>query len=405
MRRLALALGALLVLAPAAGAKKFFGGVVPDVVAGSRVHAQPLAHAANLPYGGGPVLHSNRTHVILWQPSGSGLGFDGGYTALVDRFLADVAADSHRPTNPYGLSGQYTDSRGPAAYQSTFVGSILDKDSLPRNGCTEPLLLLGGPGWSRCMSDQEIEDEINHVVHSRHLPHTGHDIYFLLTPNGLGTCEFTGPDDCALGGGTYSGYCGYHSSTPDGLLYAVIPYNALNGHCQSTNPRPNGSTADPTISTISHEHNETVTDPFGNAWIDGSFAEDGDLCITSYGPALGGSGSVEYDAVIHGHHYFIQEEWSNADGSCQPRAKPDRLSLSAPARIRAEARGQFSARGSAPQARLLSYQWWFGDGRTGHGRHVDHRFKRAGRYRVVARGTDSWDNWVLSARSVVVGRR
>jgi PKD domain-containing protein len=405
MRRLALALGALLVLAPAAGAKKFFGGVVPDLVTGGRVHAQPLAHAANLPYGGGPVLHSNRTHVIFWQPSGSGLGFDGGYTALVDRFLADVAADSHRPTNPYGLSGQYTDSSGPAAYQSTFAGSILDTDALPRNGCTEPLLLLGGPGWSRCLSDQEIEDEINHVVSSHHLSHTGHDIYFVLTPNGLGSCEFTGPSDCALGGETYSGYCGYHSSTSDGLPYAVIPYNALNGHCQSTNPRPNGSTADPTISPISHEHNETVTDPFGNAWIDGSFAEDGDLCITTYGPALGGSGAGEYNEVIHGHRYFIQEEWSNADGSCQPRARPDRLSFSAPAQIRAEAWGQFIAHGSAPQARLVSYRWWFGDGRTGHGSHVHHRFKRAGRYRVVARGTDSWDNWVLSAGTVVVDRR
>ena len=266
-------------------------------------------------------------------------------------------------------------------------------------------MLLGGPGWSRCLSDQEIEDEINAVVRSRHLPHTGHDIYFLLTPNGLGSCEFTGPNDCALGGETYSGYCGYHSSTSDGLPYAVIPYNAVNGHCQSTNPRPNGSTADPSISTISHEHNETVTDPFGNAWIDGSFAEDGDLCITSYGPALGGSGAGEYNEVIHGQHYFIQDEWSNADGSCEPRARPDRLAFSAPARIRATARGQFTAHANAPQARLVSYRWWFGDGRTGHGRRVHHRFTRAGRYRVVARGTDTWDNWVLSARTVVVGRR
>ncbi len=161
MRRVAAALAALLALAlaPAAGAKKFFGGVVPDVVAGGRVHAQPLAHAANLPYGGGPVLHSNRAHVIFWQPSGSGLGFDGGYTALVDRFLADVAADSHRPTNPYGLSGQYTDSRGPAAYQSTFAGSILDTDSLPRSQCAEPLFLVL-LGWSHCMTDQQLANEI-----------------------------------------------------------------------------------------------------------------------------------------------------------------------------------------------------------------------------------------------------
>ena len=76
-----------------------------------------------------------------------------------------------------------------------------------------------------------------------------------------------GSSSCALGGSA-TGYCGYHSETANGILYAVIPYNAVPGHCQSSNPRPNASTADPTISTISHEHNETVTDPDGNAWID-----------------------------------------------------------------------------------------------------------------------------------------
>ena len=81
----------------------------------------------------------------------------------------------------------------------------------------------------------------------------------------------------------------------DGLLYAVIPYNAVPGHCQSDNPRPNGSTADPTISTISHEHSEMVTDPVGDAWIDSSGSEDGDLCLTSFGPAIGGSGASAWN--------------------------------------------------------------------------------------------------------------
>ncbi len=398
-----MALGVLLALAPAAEAKKFFGGVVRDVPAGGHVQAEPMARIANLAYGGGPVLHTNRTHVIFWQPSGSGLTFDPGYEALTDRFLGDVAADSHKPTNPYSLSGQYRDSGGPAAYNTRFAGSLVDTDPLPRSVCKEPLLV--GPGWTRCMSDQELEDELSRVVRSHHLPRTGHDIYFLLTPRGLGSCETTGPYDCALGGTTFEGYCGYHSYTSDGLPYAVIPYNAVSGHCQSGNPRPNGSTADPAISTISHEHNETVTDPFGTAWLDGSGEEEADLCITSYGPALGGAGSGEYDAVIHGRRYYIQEEWSNADGSCQPRTRADRLSFSAPAHPRADFRARFTALGSAPEARLASYAWWFGDGRTGHGRRVHHKFRRAGRFRVIVRGTDSWGNWVLSARTVVVAQR
>ena len=59
------------------------------------------------------------THLIFWEPAGSGLTYDAGYQSLIERFLSDVAADSRMPTNIYGLSGQYRDSVGPAAYDST----------------------------------------------------------------------------------------------------------------------------------------------------------------------------------------------------------------------------------------------------------------------------------------------
>ena len=35
--------------------------------------AQGRTVAGLVPYGGGPVLHANRTHVIYWLPAGSGL--------------------------------------------------------------------------------------------------------------------------------------------------------------------------------------------------------------------------------------------------------------------------------------------------------------------------------------------
>ncbi len=395
----------LLLCASGAQAKRWFGGVVPDLPGArspTHVEAGPLARDANLPYGGGPVLHFNRTHAIFWQPAGSGLSYSAGYMSLVDRFLADVAADSHKTTNPYGLSGQYTDSSGPAAYSSAFAGSVLATDPLPPSGCSEPPPppLGSGPGWSVCMNDDQLGTELEHVVSAHRLPRTQHDIYLLVTPSGLGSCEFSGPDECALGGDEPGSYCGYHSSSSHGLLYAVIPYNAVAGHCQSTNPRPNSDPADPTISTISHEHNEIVTDPLGDAWIDEAFEEDGDLCISSFGPAIGGAGSEAWNEVIHSHHYYLQEEWSNANGACEPRAESDRLSISVPAGTHAGAKLSLAARGRAPQARIISFSWWFGDGKTGHGRRPAHVFQRSGSFRVVVRGTDSWDNWVFSARTL-----
>ncbi|MBV9805262.1 MAG: hypothetical protein JO130_18840, partial [Solirubrobacterales bacterium] len=112
---------ALAALAPAVAQAKFFGGMVRDVptraaaavgaatagrVDGAQFNSDMASHHANLPYGGGPVLHSNRTHVIFWAPAGSSLAFDPGYQALIETFLSDVADASHRTTNVYSLSGQ-----------------------------------------------------------------------------------------------------------------------------------------------------------------------------------------------------------------------------------------------------------------------------------------------------------
>ena len=377
---------------------KPIAGLIPDLPGpGGPLH-QPVARAANLPYGGGPVLHSNRTHTIFWQPSGSGMTFEPGYEAVVEAFLVNVAADSHDPTTVYGLTGQYSDARGPAVYASRYGGAVQATDPLPPSRCSEPPAT--GPGWSVCLTDAELQREIVHVIRTDHLPTGPTDVYFLVTPNGVGSCIDSSSSSCALGGSA-TGYCAYHSVTDSGVVpYAVIPYNALSGHCSSDNPRPNGSTGDPALSSISHEHSEMVTDPSGDAWIDGAGMEDGDLCVATFGAPIGGSGASAWNEDVHGGHYFLQEEWSNRSGGCQPRAKPDRVSFrAAPVRV-----GSVMLRAHAvdPQGRIVSYRWFFGDGRRGGGRATVHHYAHPGLYRVVVRVTDSWGNWGFYARATAV---
>lgn len=396
----AVAVGALSLCAAAQA--RHFSGVIPDIPSGGRVHAQARAHAANLPYGGGRVMHSNRTHLIFWAPAGSGLGFEDRYLSLIKDFMANVAADSHRSTNVYSLSGQYSDAGGPAAYNSSYGGAILDTDGLPNNGCNEPV--LSGPGWSRCMNDGQIQSEIARVIAEHHLPTGIHEIYFMVTPNGLGSCFGSGPTSCALGGPNANrGYCGYHANTPDNrILYAVIPFTAVAGHCQSGNPRPNGSAADPTISDISHEHNETVTDPFGDAWIDANGLENGDLCISSFGAVLGGSGNAIYNQVIHGGHYYLQQEWSNNDGGCAAQDEAASVSLLSSARAVRGRPVTFSATAGDPDGAIVSYDWFFGPG-SGHHQRLTHTFKRAGLHRIVLRVVDSSGNFAFASRTIRVG--
>jgi hypothetical protein len=365
-----------------------------DVHRGVRMN---LTRSGGLSSEGGEVLHSTRTHVIFWAPSGSGLSFDPGYVPTVDRFMSNIAAASHSPDNVFGLMGQYYDLDGPAAYASYFAGGIIDTDPLPLDDhtCADP-----DPGWTVCLTDSQLQSEIEHVISARGLPRGPHDVYFLLTPNGFGSCMDTNPaHGCALGG-PLSGYCGYHSNTPDNVLYAVIPYNAVSGHCQSSNPRPNGSTADPALSTISHELVETITDPFGNSWINSSGSEAGDLCLTNYGPVLGGSGQSAYDEVINGGHYYLQEEWSNAVGGCAARPKPNHVSFAVARRYSRKRLLLLRASARDPEARIVSYHWIFGDGQKASGRQVWHRFPRRKFFRVKLRVTDGWRNWTYFTKWV-----
>jgi PKD domain len=362
-------------------------------------------------FGGGPVMHSERMHVIFWTPSGSGLQFDPGYVDQVDAFLTRVAAASRSTGNEFGLMGQYGDTGGPAAYDATFAGPIQDTNPLPTDAgstCSEPPPppLGGGPGWSACVDDTAIQTEIGRVVRANALPTGLKDIYLLLTPNGLGSCAGTGVDGnpaCALGGDP-DGYCGYHSNTGfPGILYAVIPYNAVKGHCQSDNPRPNGSTADPAISTIAHELAETVTEPIGGAWSAGNGDEIGDLCISSFGPALGGSQNGRYNEVIDGGHYWIQELWSNFSHHCEPAANPDQVTFSVPRRPGGDRALMLTAQASDPQGKVVSYAWTFGDGHSGgHRQQVTHAFFAAGTFTVSLRIADNWGNWTFAVRRIAV---
>ena len=382
-------------------------GVVADLpshLTAARVAltAHAASTQADIPYDGGPVLHANRTHVIFWLPTGSGMTFDPGYQELIQQFLANVAVSSHNPSSAYGLTGQYTDSFGPAVYDSTWAGAVTDTDKLPSNGCVEPPVT--GPGWTVCLTNSQIQAEIEHVVVTDHLPTTAEDVYFLVTPKGLGSCTDASSSSCALGG-SVSGYCGYHSETPDGaVLYAVIPYNAVAGHCQSDNPRPNSSTADPALSTISHEHSEMITDPVGDAWIDNSGEEDGDRCITNFGSPIGGTGATAWNEEINGGHYFLQEEWSNEDHGCEPRDETDRVSFGLLPQHPPGRTVRLLARARDPDGRIVFYAWAFGDGSTGGTRSaaVRHTYRHAGSYKLTVRTTDSAGNWTDYTRAISV---
>ncbi len=270
---------------------KHVAGVVPLV-------GRQVQGSGDLTYHGGPVMTTNKTYAIYWVPSGSSM--PSGYQSTINQYFTDVAHDSNMSTNVYAATTQYSSIQ----YSSTFGGSTVDTNPFPSDGCSVY------SGVSRCLTDAQLQQEILSVISSQGWVKNGTNMFFLFTPQGVGSCFDTNPaDGCA-----YTTYCAYHGTTNSGgAIYANQPYAHVNG-C-STGESPNNNAADDTINVTSHEHNEAITDPQLNAWYDAAGYENGDKCAWDFGSSSGPAGA-QYNQTINGHNYYLQREYSNATHTC-----------------------------------------------------------------------------------------
>src|SRR5947209_13324347 len=328
-------------------------GVLPrPSVAVRPFAARATASANDLQWNGGSVMHTNRTHAVYWDPHGT---VPAGYQSAINGFLQNVASDSGTLTNVYAVATQYYDSSGNVGYGSSFGGALTDTDPYPANGCTATA------GRPTCLSDQQLQTELASYIAGHHLPTGLGDIYFILTPSSVMTCL----DSSTCSSNYYCAYHGSFDSSGQTILYADDPYP--DGGCPLAQyPNGPGTDADEAISTLSHEHNETITDPNLDAWYDAGGEEDGDKCESSYGPILGGSSGAGYDQAIAGGRYYIQEEWSNAISDCAARvsagATPTASLNASPSSATTGQSVTFDATGSSGAA---GYRISFGDGSSG----------------------------------------
>jgi hypothetical protein len=252
-------------------------------------------------------MHTNQTYTIYWVPPGYTV--DANYEYLIDRFFADVAHDSGQMSNVYYSDTQYYDQydqSGYISYASSVGGSYVDTEAFPQSGCSDP-------NTSVCLTDAQIQQEIGTVIATQHWTPGPSAVFFMLTARGVGSCVDSSSSSCA-----FTQYCAYHSSFGSGstvTLYANIPYADTVSRACGTGQHPNGDDADATINLISHEHNEAITDPLGNAWFDRLGQENGDKCAWTFGAAHGSPGA-KYNQVINEDTYYLQQEWSNRSAGC-----------------------------------------------------------------------------------------
>lgn len=350
------------------------------------------AFFSNLDDNGGPVMASNTNYAVYWDPAG-GPVYPPDYRSGLDQYFTDLAADSGGTANVDSVAGQYNDSSGHFAnYDSHFGGDMLDTDPYPVSGCA---------GATTCLTDAQIQTELDHFITAHGLPRGRTHDYFLLTPPGVESCfDPTGSQGCSAGSTINPQYCAYHGNSPPGpgeFIYANDPYVTANGRCDDGN-HPNGSTSDGALQGgLSHEHNESITDPEPNsAWADlgsGSGEENGDKCSASTGSPQGtvpsGPGArASYNQVINGHFYWYQQEWSNQGNGCLQRLsfaglRPTAQLTSTPGRGLSVS---FDGAGSTAPGGVSRYNWQFNDGSNPDettGATDSHTFSSAGQYTVA----------------------
>jgi len=269
----------------------------------SLYRAQPPAPLA---YHWGPVLHSTRSIALFWVPPG--FTVDAGYESTISDFLANLAAASGRPDNVYAADTQYWDATGQVTSSSTFAGAVVDTRPFPANGCADPYTTV-------CLTDSQLGAEVAAQAAAGDWSADDSTIVFLFTPEGVGSCFDQTSTTCA-----FREYCAYHTWTLASgsrrLLWANLPYaDTLPSACDS-GQHPNGTDADATLNVLGHETRETITDPYGSAWYDKAGQESSDKCAWSFGAALGTTAYGSYNQVLGSGRYYLQQEWSNASGSC-----------------------------------------------------------------------------------------
>jgi hypothetical protein len=370
------------------------------------IHAAIPEGEPPLEYHGGPVMHSQTAYAIFWAPSG--FSFPAGYETAITDYLKNVAADSGKSTNVYSVSAQYSDQSGlHATYSDSFGGSVTDSTAYPTSGTCAPYTGLHSESFTACISDAKLQAEVDTVVTAQSWPHGLGAEYYVVLPPHAGSCTDTLGTQCFD-----KQFCAYHSFIDSSeTVYANISYSPSDVSACGVGEYPNGhanGNVDDVLSSLSHEANESITDPTLEAWFDEAGFENGDECRNTlddedFGAPLGGSAGALFNQAISAGHYYLQREWSNDIEDCAQRVEPPTPAIADPGQVAPGEAVSFNGAGSVPgSGGIVAYEWDFGDGHTATGPTPSHTFTSEGDFEVTLTVEDDGGFTFSTIRHVTV---
>ena len=248
---------------------------------GANPHAKPGSNGIN--YHGGPLMLGTTNIYYIWYGNWSG----NSATTILTDLANGIGGSSYFNINTTYYDGSNTNVSNSVNYG----GSTTDNYSR---------------GTS--LSDSAIQGVVVSALTSGRLPYDVNGVYFVLTSA-----------DVTASSGFCTQYCGWH--THGSINGFDIKYSFVGNPdrcpsaCEAQTTGPNGNAgADGMASIISHELEESVTDPDLNAWYDTRGAENADKCAWTFGSTYRVANGAAANVSLGSRDFLIQRNWVNASG-------------------------------------------------------------------------------------------
>jgi PKD repeat protein len=387
-------------------ALQLFGGVGPQLG-----DISPGGGTPPVLYGGGPVMHAVTTHVIAWVPSA--YSFPAGYVSDYEQYLSNLSQALGQSSNVSSVLAQYRDASGRALSSLTNDAPIYDTNSYPASGCSVS-------GASVCLTEAQLLAEVAHQIGNSGLSSPLSQSYILLLPPGVDSCYTSSSSECE--GQTF---CAYHASfslASGTTTFTLVPYtgssyNNTAGHCElppGPGQGPGPADISPEVAALdsigTHELFESATDPvIGSGYMDSTGYEIADECEFTFEPEIPATGGGNYNQLVNGSQYLIQEIWSDQEDGCeQGEATTASASIAAPRTVRTRSPVTLSATLASGSASASTYEWSYrnplGENHlhVASGPHPHMTLSISGTYTVWVTITDTAGGTVTGVRDIAV---
>ena len=232
-----------------------------------------------------PVMTSTTKVYLIWYGTWSNPGASGDtptnkdYKGFVTKYLNDLVGNGRWTLNANYYSAANSSSKTPV---TDFV--IQDQKFVVPAGKNAKTTLR--------------QSDILNIAKNAYPSAQADGIYFVLTSSEVSVSGF----------GT--SFCGWHSYDSTGnRKYSFVGDPVNVSGCKAQNVAPNHPGADAMLSILTHELEETVTDPALNAWYSSNGNENSDKCAWSWGNTSTAVNGSSYNLTMGGKNYLIQRNF------------------------------------------------------------------------------------------------